>query len=85
MSGRPIKITPRAKRTIIHEVKKNHRAMSKDLKVSLALAVSVHESIIRNTLNKNGVHERITRRKALLSKKNIAIHLKFDKDHLDDP
>jgi len=47
--------------------------------------VSVHESTIRKTLNKNGVPGRIARRKPPLSKKNIAAHLKFAKDHLDDP
>ena len=35
-------------------------------------------------LNKNGVHVGIARRKLLLSKKNIAIRLKFAKDHLDE-
>ena len=47
--------------------------------------VSVHESTIRKTLNKKGVHGRIARRKQLLSKKNIATCLKFAKDYLDDP
>ena len=32
--------------------------------------VSVNESAIRQTLNKNGVHGRIARRKPLLSKNN---------------
>ena len=60
--------------------------MSKDLLASLALAnVSVHKSTIRKTLNKDGVHGRIARRKSLLSKKNIAACLTFAKDHLDDP
>ena len=47
--------------------------------------VSVHDSTIRKRLNKNGVHGRIARRKPLLSKKNIAAHLKFAKEHIDDP
>ena len=47
--------------------------------------VSVHESTIRKTLNKNGVYGRTAQRKPLLSKKNIAAHLKFAKDHRDDP
>ena len=46
---------------------------------------SVHESTIRKPLNKNGVHGRIARRKLLLSKKNIAAHHLFAKDHLGDP
>jgi len=78
------RITPRARRTIIQEVTKNPRVASKDLQASLALTVSVHEFTIRKTLNKNGVHGRIARRKPLRSKNNIAAHLKFVKDHLDD-
>ena len=49
------------------------------------MAVSVHQSTIRKTLNKSGVHGGIARRKQLLSKKNIDTCLKFAKDHLDDP
>ena len=49
------------------------------------MAVSAHESTIRKTLNHDGVHGKIARRKPLLSKKNIAANLKFAKDHLDDP
>ena len=64
-----MKITPRPKRTIIQEVTKNPRVTSKDLQAFLALAnVCVHESTIRKTLNKNGVHGRLARRKPLLSK-----------------
>ena len=48
------------------------RVTSRKLKVSLAVAtVDVNESIIRRTLNINGVHGRAVRRNPLLSKQNI--------------
>uniref|UniRef100_A0A8C4NIR9 Transposase n=1 Tax=Eptatretus burgeri TaxID=7764 RepID=A0A8C4NIR9_EPTBU len=85
-SDRPTKITPRARLIIIQEITKNPRIMSKDLQASLELGnVSVHESTIKKTRNKNGVHGKIARRKPLHSKKNIAPCLKFAKDHLDNP
>ena len=49
------------------------RVTSRKLKVSLAVAtVDVNESIIRRTLNINGVHGRVARKKPLLFNKNIA-------------
>uniref|UniRef100_A0AAZ3Q199 Protein diaphanous homolog 1 n=1 Tax=Oncorhynchus tshawytscha TaxID=74940 RepID=A0AAZ3Q199_ONCTS len=47
--------------------------------------ISVVESTICKTLNKNDVHGRTPRKKPLLSKKNIAALLKFAKVHLDVP
>ena len=59
---------------------------AKDLKASLELAnISVHESTIRKTLNKQGIYGRTPRRKPLLTKKNIAARLKFAKEHSDTP
>uniref|UniRef100_A0AAR2LFJ0 Transposase Tc1-like domain-containing protein n=1 Tax=Pygocentrus nattereri TaxID=42514 RepID=A0AAR2LFJ0_PYGNA len=85
-SGRPTKNTPRARRVIVGEVTKDPRVTSKQLKASLTLAnVNVHESTIRRTLNNNGVHGRVARRKPLLSKKNNAARLQFATDHVDKP
>uniref|UniRef100_A0AAZ3P444 Transposase Tc1-like domain-containing protein n=1 Tax=Oncorhynchus tshawytscha TaxID=74940 RepID=A0AAZ3P444_ONCTS len=61
-SGRPAKMTARAQRRMLNEVKKNPRVSAKDLQKSL-------EHAIRKTLNKNGVHGRTPRKKPLLSKK----------------
>uniref|UniRef100_A0AAZ3S4M2 Transposase Tc1-like domain-containing protein n=1 Tax=Oncorhynchus tshawytscha TaxID=74940 RepID=A0AAZ3S4M2_ONCTS len=48
-----------------------------DLQKSLEHAnIAVDESTIHKTQNKNGVHGRTPRKKPLLSKKNIAAHLK---------
>ena len=71
---------------MLNEVKKNPRVSAKDLQKYLEHAsISVDESTIRKTLNKNGVHGRTPRKKPLLSKKNIAACLKFAKVHLDFP
>ncbi|KAJ4933683.1 hypothetical protein JOQ06_030507 [Pogonophryne albipinna] len=79
-------MTARAQRRMLNEVKKNPRMSARDLKKSLAHAnISVDESTIRKTLNKNGVHGRTPRRKPLLFRKNIAARLKFAKEHLDVP
>ncbi|KAK3528556.1 hypothetical protein QTP70_002805 [Hemibagrus guttatus] len=68
------------------ELKKNPRVTAKELKDSVKLANnSVHESTIRKTLNRNGIHGRTPQRKPLLYKKNIAACLKFAEDHLDTP
>lgn len=64
-------------------VTKEPRVSSKQIKAFLTLAnVNVHESTISRTLNNNGVHGRVTRRKPLHSKKNIA-HVQIAKDYLD--
>ena len=91
-SGRPAKMTARAQCRILIEVKKNPRVSAKDLQKSLEHAnISVDESTIRKTLNKNGVHGRTPRKKPLLSKKtfctseHFAALLKFKKVQLDVP
>jgi hypothetical protein len=79
-------MTARAQRRRLNEVKKNPSVSAKDLQKSLEHAnISVDESTIRKTLNKNGVHGRAPLKKPLLSKKNIAARLKFAKEHLDVP
>uniref|UniRef100_A0A8C5Q5S0 Transposase n=1 Tax=Leptobrachium leishanense TaxID=445787 RepID=A0A8C5Q5S0_9ANUR len=84
--GRPVKMTARAQRRMLNEVKKNPRVSAKDFQKSLAHAnIFIDTSRIRKTLNKNGVHGRTPRRKPLLSKRNITPRLKFATEHLDVP
>ena len=74
-SNHPVKMTARAQHRVLD---------AKDLHKSLANTnTSVDESTICKTLNKNGVHRRTPRRKPLLSKENIAAHLKFAKEQLN--
>ena len=83
-SGCPPNMTGGAQRAM--RLKKNPRVSAKDFQKSLEHAkISIDESTIRKTLNKNGVHGRTPRKKPLLSKKNITARLKFAKVHLDVP
>ena len=51
-SGRPAKMTARAQRRMLNEVKKSPRVSAKDLQKSLEHAnISVDESTIHKTLN----------------------------------
>lgn len=85
-SGRLTKMTPRVQRRLIQEVTKDPRTKSKELQASLAsIKVNVHDSTIRKTRGKNGLHGRVPRRKPLLSQKNIKAGLMFARKHLDDP
>ena len=71
-------MTARAQCRMLKEVKETPRVSAKDLQKSLEHAnISVDESMICKTLNKNGVHERTPWKKPLLSQKNIAERLKF--------
>ena len=64
-------MTARAQCRMLNEVKKNPRVSAKDLQKSLEHAnISVDESTIRKTLNKNGVHGRTPWKKTLMSKKS---------------
>ncbi|XP_068111851.1 ankyrin repeat domain-containing protein 11-like [Hyperolius riggenbachi] len=52
-SGRPTKISAKARRTIVKQMTTNPRVTAKDLQASLALDnICVHESTIRRTLSK---------------------------------
>ncbi|CAI9576007.1 unnamed protein product, partial [Staurois parvus] len=52
-SGRPTKISAKARHTILKHMRDNTRVTAKDLKASLALDnINVHESTIRKTLSK---------------------------------
>ncbi len=82
-SGWPTKITLRAQQQLIQEIIKEPRTTSKELQASLAsIKVSVHDSTIRKRLGKN-VHGRVSRQKALLTKKNTKARLTFAKKYLD--
>lgn len=66
-SDRPAKVTLRAQRIIISEVKKDPRVSAEDLRKSLERAnISVSTTTIKKTLNKNGIYRRRPRRKPLL-------------------
>ena len=75
-SGCPENMTAKAQRRMLNEVKKNPGVSAKDLQKSLEHDnISVDESKIRKTLNKNAVHARTLRNKPLLSKKKTLLHV----------
>ena len=85
--GRLTKMTAKAQRRLVSEVRRNPRVSAKDLQQSLAHAnISVHTSAIGQSLNKNGVHRRtplrflcgvvLSEEFSLLTKKNIAARRK---------
>ena len=85
-SGCTAKMPARAQRRILNELKKNPRVLAKDLQKSLEHAnISVDESTIRTTLNKNGVLDWTIREKATAAPKTTAACLKFAKVQLDVP
>ncbi len=85
-SGRPTKITPRAQWRLIQEVIKEPRTTSKELQASLAsIKVSVHESTIRKRLGKNGIHERVPRKRHCWPKRTQRLVSHLPKKYLDYP
>ena len=77
-SDRPIKITPRARQRLIQGVTKDPTTTSKELQASLAsVKVSVHDSTIRKETGKKWSAWQSSRRKPLLSKKNIIPAVKY--------
>ena len=81
-SGHPAKMTARAQRKMLNEVKKNPSQL-KTYRNLWNMLTSLLTSL--RYVNKNGVHGRTPRKKPLLSKQNIAAGLKFAKVHLDVP
>lgn len=83
-SGRPAKMTPKARRRILNEVKKNPGITAKGLKESLEVAnISVSESTIRKTLNRQGFYCLTLQRELCLAQKNTAACLQDAKEEPD--
>ncbi|KAF7640925.1 hypothetical protein LDENG_00005040 [Lucifuga dentata] len=80
-SGRPKKISSRAERNTLKNIAAKARLTSKDIQKSLA-AADVRDSTVRKLFSKNGIHERVARKKPLLSKKNVAVGLQFAKEYI---
>lgn len=56
-SGCPAKISSKTQHRMISEVKRSPRVTAEDLKDSLKLVnISVHESTICKTMNRQGIH-----------------------------
>lgn len=83
-SGRPSKMSAKAVRKVVREVKNNPRMSAKDLQRSLENSgVKVHVSTVKRTLNKHDLYGRKARRKPLLTPRHKKARLAYAKEHID--
>ncbi|KAK3570861.1 hypothetical protein QTP86_029396, partial [Hemibagrus guttatus] len=85
-SGAPRKISPRGVKMITRTVSKNPRTTRGDLVNDLQRAeTKVTKATISNTLRRQGLKSCSARRVPLLKPIHVRAHLKFAREHLDDP
>ncbi|KAK3521400.1 hypothetical protein QTP70_004344 [Hemibagrus guttatus] len=85
-SGAPRKISPRGVKMITRTVSKNPRTTRGDLVNDLQRAgTKVTKATISNTLRRQGLKSCSARRVPLLKPVHVRAHLKFAREHLDDP
>ncbi|KAK3521087.1 hypothetical protein QTP86_013380 [Hemibagrus guttatus] len=85
-SGAPCKISPRGVKMITRTVSKNPRTTRGDLVNDLQRAgTKVTKATISNTLRRQGLKSCSARRVPLLKPVHVWAHLKFAREHLDDP
>ncbi|KAK3554037.1 hypothetical protein QTP70_019150 [Hemibagrus guttatus] len=85
-SGAPRKISPRGVKMITRTVSKNPRTTRGDLVNDLQRAgTKVTKATISNTLRRQGLKSCSARRVPLLKPVHVRVHLKFAREHLDDP
>uniref|UniRef100_A0AAZ3QMC1 Transposase Tc1-like domain-containing protein n=1 Tax=Oncorhynchus tshawytscha TaxID=74940 RepID=A0AAZ3QMC1_ONCTS len=85
-SGAPRKISPRGVKMITRMVSKNPRTTRGDLVNDLQRAgTKVTKPTISNTLRCQGLKSCSARRVPLLKPVHVQAHLKFAREHLDDP
>ncbi|KAK3558138.1 hypothetical protein QTP86_009863 [Hemibagrus guttatus] len=85
-SGAPRKISPRGVKMITRTVSKNPRTTRGDLVNDLQRAgTKVTKATISNTLRHQGLKSCSARHVPLLKPVHVRAHLKFAREHLDDP
>ncbi|KAK3509536.1 hypothetical protein QTP70_001253 [Hemibagrus guttatus] len=85
-SGAPRKISPRGVKMITRTVSKNPRTTRGDLVNDLQRAgTKVTKATVSNTLRCQGLKSCSARRVTLLKPLHVRAHLKFAREHLDDP
>ncbi|KAK3534475.1 hypothetical protein QTP86_015163 [Hemibagrus guttatus] len=85
-SGVPRKISPRGVKMITRTVSKNPRTTRGDLVNDLQRAgTKVTKATISNTLRRQGLKSCSARRVPLVKPVHVRAHLKFAREHLDDP
>ncbi len=85
-TGAPCKISPRGVSMILRKVRDQPRTTREDLVNDLKRAgTRVSTVTISNTLHRHGLKSCSARKVPLLKPAHVQAHLKFAKDHLDDP
>ncbi len=85
-TGAPCKISPRGVSMIPREVRDQPRTTREDLVHDLKRAgTTVSKVTINNALHRHGLKSCSVRKVPLLKPAHVQAHLKFAKDHLDDP
>ncbi|KAK3514520.1 hypothetical protein QTP70_021498, partial [Hemibagrus guttatus] len=85
-SGTPRKISPRGLKMITRTVNKNPRTTRGDLVNDLQrVGTKVTKATISNTLRRQGLKSCSAGRVPLLKPVHVRAHLKFAREHLDDP
>ena len=84
-TGRPQKLSIRARRALVREATKRPMATLKELQCSTAeLGDTVHTATIARVLHKTGLYGRVAKRKPLLKKTRIKSRLEFPRRHVGD-
>nr|ACV85768.1 transposase [Acipenser fulvescens]ACV85769.1 transposase [Acipenser fulvescens] len=84
-TGRPQKLSIRARRALVREATKSPMATLKELQCSTAeLGDTVHTATIARVLHKTGLYGRVAKRKPLLKKTCIKSRLEFPRRHVGD-
>ncbi|MGH0117532.1 UNVERIFIED_CONTAM: hypothetical protein FKN15_038052 [Acipenser sinensis] len=84
-TGRPQKLSIRARRALVREATKRPRATLKELQSSTAeLGDTVHAATIARVLHQTGLYGRVAKRKPLLKKTHIKSRLEFARRHVGD-
>ncbi len=85
-TGAPCKISPRGVSMILRKVRDQPRTTWEDLANDLKRAgTTVSTVTISNTLHRHGLKSCSAHKVPLLKPAHVQAHLKFVKDHLDDP
>jgi len=78
-SGAPLKVLSHGVKMIMRMVRKNHRTTRRDL------MTKVSKATISNTLHREGLKYCSARRVPLLKPVHVQAHLKFAREHMNDP
>ena len=85
-SGAPHKISPRGKSMLMKKVRDQPSTTQEELVNDLkAVGATVTKWTISKTLHREGLKSFCARKVPLLKKAHVQAHLKFAKEHLDDP